>query len=261
MKTTFQTLSRHARQLTIAAVAASSMLMTGYASAATMISESSVPVSLSHVQPDVVYVRGFDVSANQVKVDNSMMHRVKALASGDNSSSEQDQAALAARNAVADEIVQQLQAKGLHAVRIDGPVPADANALIVEGRFDKIDEGMQRRRTLIGLGAGKSDVSASVQVLYQPAHAQPIPLALFDTSADSGHMPGVAETAGVGAAASHVAMSAAAGAGVHGASELKRDSIGAEAQRVGDAVAKQVVAVLGKANAAGVSNAGVAAKI
>ena len=244
--TTFQTLSRTAKQLTIAAVAAASMMMAGGAAAATMISEASVPASVSHVQVDVVYVRGFDVSASAVKADDSMMHRIKAMASG-NTDSAQDQAALAARNATADEIVRELQAKGLHAVRIDGPVPTDANALIVEGRFDKIDEGKQRRRTLIGLGAGKSDVSASVQVLYQPAHAQPVPLALFDTSADSGHMPGVAEMAGVGAAASHVARAAAASAGVHGATEYRRDSVGGEASRVGDAVVKQVMAVLGQA--------------
>ena len=52
--------------------------------------------------------------------------------------------------------------------------------------------------------------------------------------------------AGVGAAAGHVAESAAAGVGVHGASDLKRDSIGAEAKRVGDAVARQVLNVMGK---------------
>lgn len=245
MQTTFQAFSRTAKQLTIAAMAAATMMMAGGASAATMISEVSVPASVSRVQPEVVYVRGFDVDAGQVKVDNSMMHRIKAMAS-DNGGSAQDQAAMAARNATADEIVKQLQAKGVNAVRLDGPVPAGANALIVEGRFDKIDEGKQRRRTLIGLGAGKSDVSASVQVLYQPAHAQPIPLALFDTSADSGHMPGVAETAGVGAAASHVATAAATGVGVHGASEYKRDSVNAEAARVGDAVVKQVMAVIGQ---------------
>lgn len=245
MKTTFQTISRNAKHLTIAAIAATSMMMAGCASATTMISESSVPASLQRAQPTVVYVRGFDVSANQVQVDDSgMIHRIKAMTSGSNVGAEQDQAAMNARNGVADEVVRQLQAKGVNAVRIDGPVPADANALVVEGRFDKIDEGKQRRRTLIGLGAGKSDVSASVQVLYQPAHAQPIPLALFDTNADSGHMPGIAEVAGAGAAASHVAVSAATGLGVHGASELKRDSIDAEARRVGDAVAKQVMGVM-----------------
>lgn len=245
------TLSRRASHLAVAAVAATTLLMAGGASAATMIAEASVPASIAPVRPDVVYVRGFDADARQVKVDDTMVHRLKAMATGDNAGSESTQAADTARNAAADEIVKQLQARGLHAVRLDGPVPADANAVIVEGRFDRIDEGMQRRRTLIGLGAGQSDVSASVQVLHQPANAAAVPLALFDTHADSGHMPGIAEVAGVGAAVSHVALSAAAGVGVHGATELKRDSVQAEARRVGDAVATQVLAVLAQAPAAG----------
>ena len=242
----FQSLQRHASRLTIAAIAATSMLMAGCASATTMISDASVPVALAHAPADVIYVRGFDVSANQVRVDDNVMHRVKAMATGNAGALSQDQTAIDARNAVADEIVRELQAKGLHAVRIDGPVPAKANTLIVEGRFDKIDEGKSRRRMLIGLGAGKSDVSVSVQVLYQPAHGAPVPVELFQTSADSGHMPGIAETAGVGAAAGALTNAAAVGAGVHGATEVKRDSVAAEAKRVGDAVAKQVVAVVEK---------------
>jgi hypothetical protein len=248
MQTVFQSLPRHAKHLTIAAIAATSMLMAGCASATTMISDVPVPVAaaMAHAPADVVYVRGFDASADQVKVDDNLMHRVKAMASGQSAAPAPGKTASEARNTVADEIVQALRAKGLNAVRIDGPVPADANALIVEGRFDKIDEGKARRRLLIGLGAGKSDVSASVQVLYQPAHGTPVPVTLFQTSADSGHMPGIAETAGVGAAAGAVTSAAAIGAGVHGASEVKRDSITAEAKRVGDAVAEQVVAVVAK---------------
>jgi hypothetical protein len=95
---------------------------------------------------------------------------------------------------------------------------------------------------LIGLGAGKSEVGASVQILYQPADGSPVPLQSFSADADSGHMPGVAETAGVGAAAGHLATSAAAGAALHGVSEVKRDSISADAKKLADSIAKQVAA-------------------
>ncbi|AVA35049.1 uncharacterized protein DUF4410 [Cupriavidus metallidurans] len=246
MQTVFQSIQRNASRLTLAAFAATSMLMAGCASATTMISDASVPATLAHVSADVIYVRGFDVSASQVRVDDNVMHRVKAMATGDAGALSEDQTAVDARNAVADEIVGDLRAKGLHAERIDGPVPTDVNALIVEGRFDKIDEGKSRRRMLIGLGAGKSDVSTSVQVFYQPAHGTPVPVELFQTSANSGHMPGIAETAGIGAAAGALTTAAAAGAGVHGVTEMKRDSISAEARRVGDAVAKQVAGVVEK---------------
>jgi Domain of unknown function (DUF4410) len=233
MQTVFQSIQRNASRLTLAAFAATSMLMAGCASATTMISDASVPATLAHVSADVIYVRGFDVNANQVRVDDNVMHRVKAMATGNAGALSQDQTALDARNAVADEIVSDLRAKGLHAERIDGPVPTD-------------DEGKSRRRMLIGLGAGKSDVSASVQVFYQPAHGTPVPVELFQTSANSGHMPGIAETAGIGAAAGALTTAAATGAGVHGATEMMRDSISAEARRVGDAVAKQVAGVVEK---------------
>jgi hypothetical protein len=145
-----------------------------------------------------------------------------------------------ARDQVSDEIVRQLRAKGLNAVRLDGPVPAGANALVVTGQFDKIDEGNLRRRMVVGLGAGKSDVGASVELVYQPANGPAVAVQDFHASADSGHMPGVAETAGVGAVAGHVAMSAAAGGAAHGVSELQHDSVYNDATRLADAIAKQV---------------------
>jgi hypothetical protein len=143
---------------------------------------------------------------------------------------------------VSNEIVRQLQSIGLPAARADGPAPAGRNALIVQGEFRTIDEGKRRRRVLIGLGAGKSEVGASVQILYKPADGSPIPLQSFSADADSGHMPGVAETAGVGAAAGHLATSAAAGAALHGVSEVKHDSISSDAKKLADSIAKQVAA-------------------
>ena len=114
------------------------------------------------------------------------------------------------------EIVKQLQSMGLRAVRADSPAPADRNVLIVQGSFETIDAGNRRRRILVGLGAGKSQVGTSVQLVYQPAGETPRLIQSFDANADSGKAPGVAETAGVGAAAGHVATSAAAGVGLHG---------------------------------------------
>jgi hypothetical protein len=60
----------------------------------------------------------------------------------------------------------------------------------------------------------------------------------FIADADGGHLPGMAGTGGVGATASHLAMAAAPGA--HGVSELRHDSVYADAARLGDSSAKQV---------------------
>jgi hypothetical protein len=132
---------------------------------------------------------------------------------------------------------------GMHAIRTDAPPPADQNVLIVEGAVGSIDAGNHRRRTLIGLGAGKSEVTAHVQVLYKPAGGMPQLVQTFDADANSGHMPGVAETAGVGAVAGHVATSAAVGGALHVGSEHKNDTVTSDAKKLADSVAKQVAQI------------------
>lgn len=241
MRTSFKFLTDNARQLAVAAVAAGSLLMAGGAWADTGVDQAGVQ---PQVRADIIYVHAFDASPDQVKLDNGVARELKTMAAGGSSASEQSRTAREAREQVSDEIVRQLQSQGLHAVRADGPPPADSNTLIVEGNFQKIDEGKRRRRLLIGLGAGKSEVTASVRILYKPANGSPVPLQSFSADANSGHMPGVAETAGVGAAAGHLATSAAAGTGLHGVSEVKHDSISADAARLGDSIAKQVASAI-----------------
>ncbi|MGO4765671.1 DUF4410 domain-containing protein [Cupriavidus sp. 2KB_3] len=230
-------LSLIARRFTLATLTAASLLAAGYASAATTMTQDVAAVPGN---ADIIYVQTFNASPDQVKVDSRLMQKVMAMAGTDSQAGKAVRDAREARDQVSDEIVRQLRAKGLNAVRLDGPVPAGANALVVTGQFDKIDEGNQRRRMLVGLGAGKSDVGASVELVYQPANGPAMPVQDFHASADSGHLPGVAETAGVGAVAGHVAMSAAAGGAAHGVSELKHHSVYNDATRLADAIAKQV---------------------
>ncbi|MGH8786761.1 MAG: DUF4410 domain-containing protein [Cupriavidus necator] len=240
MRNTIQTIARQTRRLTIAALAATAMLSAGCASAGvTGIDQTGL---LQPVHADVIYVRAFDASAGQVKQDGGLAQKLKTMVAGSSPASASAQTATEARDQVASEIVRELQAKGLHAVRSDAPVPAGANALIVDGDFSKIDEGTARRRLLIGLGAGKSEVSAAVRITYRPANGAAVPLQGFVADADSGHLPGVAETGGAGAAAGHLAVAAGAGAGLHGVSEVKHDSVYADATRLGNTIATQVIA-------------------
>jgi hypothetical protein len=191
-------------------------------------------------RPDTVYVYDFAIRPDQVKLDTSgIAQKLKSLG-GTSADAEQAQAAAEVQDALANDIVQKLQKMGLRAVRASVPPPADQNALIVQGSFDNADEGNRRRRIVIGLGAGKSELGASVQLLYQPAYGAPQFVRRFDADSDSGHMPGMAETAGVGAAAGHVATSAAMGAGLKGVSEKKRGSLAANAGNLADSIAKQV---------------------
>ncbi|MEM5431357.1 DUF4410 domain-containing protein [Cupriavidus oxalaticus] len=240
MRTTLQTLATKTRRLTVAALATGAMLAAGCASAGvTGINQVGL---MQPVQADVIYVHTFNADVGQVQLDGGLVQKVRMMATGDSAATAQSQAAAEASQQVANEIVRELRAQGLNAVRSDAPAPANANALIVEGDFRKIDEGTSRRRLLIGLGAGKSEVGASIRISYKPANGAPVPLQSFVADADSGHMPGVAETAGVGAVAGHVAVAAAAGAGAHGVSEVKHDTVYADATRLGDSIAKQVAA-------------------
>ncbi|AFQ50052.1 DUF4410 domain-containing protein [Burkholderia cepacia] len=234
----------HAKRLTSAALIASALVMTGCASTAATTAATATPVArtLPQVHATVVYVAAFDADATGVKVDGGMIGKLTTLASGSSSDEQRQQTALKTRAQLADALVRELRAQGIPALRADGPVPNDRDALVVQGRFDTIDAGNRRRRILIGLGAGRSEVGASVAVLFQPAHGAPQPLDAFSASANSGHLPGMVETAGVGAVAGRVATSAAVGAGLHGASEAKHDTVASDTDRLARSIAKQFAA-------------------
>jgi hypothetical protein len=237
MTTIFRSLLNKTRRLAGAALLAGSLFASGCASAATPLQAAG---PLPQVRADVIYVSAFEISPDVVKLDSGMAQKLKMMASGESAAQQQQQMALAAREKLADNIVAQLQKMGLPAMRVDGPVPAGRSAIVVEGRIDTVDAGSRRRRVLIGLGAGKSEVGATIAVSYLPANGAPQTLVTFQEKADSGHMPGMAETAGVGAAAGHVAMSAAVGGGLHGASEAKRDTTSADAGKLATSIAKQL---------------------
>jgi hypothetical protein len=224
-----------------AAVALCAILLTGCAGSIT--NASQYPAQ-PQIRPDEIYVYSFVSTPDQVKLDSSgLMQKLKSQFDTTSATQKQSADAIEVRELVANEIVRQLQSMGLHAVRSDVPAPADRNVLLVTGSFESIDAGNRRRRMLIGLGAGKSEVSTSVQVMYKPAGAAPRLVQTFDANADSGKAPGVAETAGVGAVAGHVATSAAAGVGVHGVSETRHAGVSEDAKRLGGSIAKQLAQI------------------
>jgi hypothetical protein len=238
MLTSVKFLKKNAARFACVAMVCCGALLTGCASGSIdHASETNTPV---HVRPDNIYVYTFDASPDQVKLDGGMMQKVKTQLEGSSAAQKQAADAAAVREQVANEIVHQLQSMGLRAIRSDVPAPADQNVLLVQGSFDTIDSGNRRRRMLIGLGAGKSEVTSSVQILYKPAGGAPRLVQTFNASADSGKAPGMVETAGVGAAAGSVATSAAAGGGLHAVTETQRAGVSADAKRLADAVAKQI---------------------
>lgn len=242
MLTSIQTAARKGARCASAAALIVCGLLAGCASGIS--NATAYTTGAAPLRPDAIYVSAFDSNANQVKLDNSgMIQKIKSQFESATPEQKQAQQAAQVREQLADEIVHQLQSEGLHAIRLDAPAPADQNALIIQGKFDTIDAGNRRRRMLIGLGAGKSELSTSVLLLYKPAGGVPLVVRSFTASADSGHMPGIAETAGVGAAAGQIATSAAAGAGIHGASEMKHGGASGDTKKLAESIAKQVAQV------------------
>ena len=87
------------------------------------------------------------------------------------------------------------------------------------------------------LGAGKSQVRTAVQVIELLPEGKRL-LDTFEVDAKSGATPGMAETMGAGAAAGHLATSAAVSVGKSVASEKFGDDVEADARRTADQISK-----------------------
>jgi hypothetical protein len=239
MSVTFKSASSKFRNAIAASMLAGAALFAGCANAAEI--NAAQAVTAPAVRPDTIYVYAFNASADDVKLDNhGVVSKLSSALSSDSPEQKQAQDAAQAREEVANTIVTKLQSMGLRAIRADVPPPQDQNVLVVEGNIDSIDAGNRRRRMLIGLGAGQSKVGATVQLVLKPAHGAPQLIEQFDATADSGHTPGIAEMAGIGAVAGHAATSLAVSGGVHAMSETMHAGVSSEETRLGDAIAKQI---------------------
>jgi hypothetical protein len=112
--------------------------------------------------------------------------------------------------------------------------------LLVQGQIVAIDQGNRTRRVLIGLGAGKSTVSADAQLYYAVGDAAPRFVSAFEGQADSGRAPGAAETMGAGAVAQRAGTSAVLTGATHAGAETRRTTDTAEADKLADGLAKQI---------------------
>ncbi|KVL25567.1 hypothetical protein WT21_11995 [Burkholderia territorii] len=191
-------------------------------------------------RPEEIYVYPFAVDFGDTSTDSGLLSRLDASHDPAANREAITREALQVRDAVTDEIVKRLREDGLPAVHAHAAPPSDRNLLIVNGAFRKVSAGNRTRRLVIGLGAGKSDVETDVQLLYQAAGGTPRIIRSYDASAEGGNEPGIAETAGVGAAIGRLGTSLAIGAGVHVATETLRDSVKDDAKRVADTIAKEI---------------------
>lgn len=190
-------------------------------------------------RPDHVYVAYFSITPEQVRLDQGIGARITRAADDQPLGARELQAAQATQAALTEQLVDRLRKYGLPA-EIAPTTPLGSNDLLVQGQIVGIDQGNRTRRILIGLGAGKSTVSADAQVYRLTAIAPPRFVTSFEGKADSGHMPGAAETMGAGAAAQRIGTSAALTAATHAGAETRRTSDTAEAGSIADEIALRI---------------------
>ena len=187
--------------------------------------------------PSVVLVHKFGVNLNQVTTTQGLYGKAVDAIDQESTTQAAQQLAQEVSDALADELVKQINSMGLPA-RLAGPdayVPA--NALVITGYFVDINAGNKARQLVIGLGAGESKIDAQVQVLSTSGGGY-LTLLEFTTHADSGEMPGAAVTMGAGAAAQGGMTAGMAAANVAvGGVKAYRSAMGAMAGRTADKTA------------------------
>ena len=142
-------------------------------------------------------------------------------------------------DALAKRLVSDIRNMRLYAERASGPVPPTGTDVMILGQLVSIDEGNAAERMIIGLGAGRSDVQAHVQV-YQSVSGRRTPVETMSGTAKSSLMPGAAETMGVGALTGHLLVSAAITAGSQVANQTLSANVDSEAGRLADEVSDQL---------------------
>jgi Domain of unknown function (DUF4410) len=191
-------------------------------------------------RPDRVVVAWFSVSPEQVRLDQGVSARLIRTVDDQPLDTQQMAAAQATQAALAEHLVDRLRQYGLPAELAMTTPAGPGTSLLVQGQIVGIDQGNRTRRVLIGLGAGKSTVTADAQLYYASGVAPPRFVSAFEGEADSGRAPGAAETMGAGAAAERVGTSAVLTGATHAGAETRRTTDTAEAGKLAAGLAKQI---------------------
>jgi hypothetical protein len=220
------------------------LLRLGLLAALTACSHAKVQTTESYfgppvARPDRIYVTYFSITPEQVRLDQGVGARIMRATGDQPLGAQEIQAAQDTRAALAERLVDRLRKYGLPAELAVNETGGDSG-LLLQGQIVSIDQGNRTRRLLIGLGAGKSSISADAQLYALSRTAAPRFLTSFEGTADSGRAPGAAETMDAGAAAQRIGTSAVLSGATHGVAETKRATDTAEASQMADAIAQRI---------------------
>jgi hypothetical protein len=187
-------------------------------------------------KPPIVLVQDFRFHPGKVSKDTI----TPDIVSERGKTSERLELGRVAADALATDLVQRIVKLGLPARRAAEGDETPMHALVVKGQFLTVDEGDRLKRTVVGFGAGTSEIRTRFQVYQQTETGLRI-LGRGETTAEGLKKPGMAGPAAVAGATGAVVGVAVAGV-LHGASEIK-GGVEADAKRTAGAISEKLADV------------------
>jgi hypothetical protein len=160
---------------------------------------ASSAIEAEPLPPTEIVIRDFEFLPSSVRENASPLHRAIDLFRESSAEQRRLEIGHAAAASLSEQTLKQLHKLGLTAVRIpsDSNVSLPDNILLVTGHLIDANEGNRLTRVALGFGAGESYLVTDVHV-FRLAHGEQAEVLAFTTQADSGKMPGVLPSIGVG---------------------------------------------------------------
>ena len=192
-------------------------------------------------RPSMVLVGDFELAPDQIRLDSSVAAKLQREMRGQPPSAIRAEIARNVNTVIGETVIARLRDAGLPAQAGSSDLALSGEStLAIAGRISRVDQGNRMQRNIIGFGAGRSQVSAAVQVAYHSSAGKQDVLN-FTAQAESSSRPGAAVTAPIGAAA-RGAMAVGSSLGGSVAAEKLSADVAAHARNLGDEIANRIIA-------------------
>lgn len=150
--------------------------------------------------PEVVYVADFSLEIGDISQDSRLVRKPRRL--------QEDPRAKARKlvELLSTSLTKELQNKSVPATRLYPGGTPPARGWLVKGEFLEVDQGNRLRRTIVGFGAGATEMQIEVAV-FDLAQGGRDPFMVFGTQSSSGKGPGAVVTMNPYVAAAKFVMS------------------------------------------------------
>jgi hypothetical protein len=188
-------------------------------------------------EPKLIVVHDFSATPQDVPPDSVLSDLIERRETPQTAEEIELGRQLGAR--VAEELVADLNERGIPAARAAEGATAQVGDVVIKGIFVALDEGSRIKRMLIGFGSGAAELGSVVEA-YQVRTTGLHPLGSGEVVAGGGKMPGVLVPVAGGAAAGTAATSAVISGSVNLVKEAGPESIEGAANRTAEEVADTI---------------------